>query len=269
MPPGFAEAVEAPPQGAVRSRPCARGPPGRGHAERSRRHRPPLGRRARSLATLTWSGAGSRRRPTGRAGGWATPTCIITWEEDSIRLATAPGLLHKESSRVRDRGDHTRHRPLVCEAIDTAARRYPYHDRRDDPPTLAGDASTPLSSSPSIWGDMRSSLPRAGPGAPGRKPAGATLKEREGLPDGPPPQEARPPGILPPRSTPVRTIRGSPTPPRGHRTPGELDQEHRATRQPARDTAFKAARDTPSSPHSRPHSQSPLAYRRPNASSTR
>ena len=34
----------------------------------------------------------------------------------------------------------------------------------------------------------------------------------------------------------------------GHRTQGEDDQEHRATRQAARDTAFRAVRDTPSSP---------------------
>ena len=41
-------------------------------------------------------------------------------------LATVPGLLHEESSRVRDWGDNTWHRPLVCEAIDMAARRCPY-----------------------------------------------------------------------------------------------------------------------------------------------
>ena len=50
---------------------------------------------------------------------------------------------------------------------------------------------------------------------PGRKPAGAALKEREGLSDGPPPQEARPSGILPPRSSPVHTIRNDSTPPWG------------------------------------------------------
>ena len=37
----------------------------------------------------------------------------------------------------------------------------------------------------------------------------------------------------------------------GHRTQGEVDQEHRATRQAARDTAFRAVRDTPSSPNRR------------------
>ena len=34
----------------------------------------------------------------------------------------------------------------------------------------------------------------------------------------------------------------------GHRTQGEADQEHRAARQAARDTAFRAVRDTPGSP---------------------
>ena len=53
----------------------------------------------------------------------------------------------------------------------------------------------------------------------------------------------------------------------GHRTQGEADQDHRASGQAARDTTFRAVRDTPGSPLSRPHSQSPLAYRRPNASS--
>ena len=60
----------------------------------------------------TWSGAGSRRQQAGRAGGWATPTCIRTWE-GFVYLATVPGLLHEESSRVRDWGDSTRHR-LRC-----------------------------------------------------------------------------------------------------------------------------------------------------------
>ena len=52
-------------------------------------------------------------------------TYIRTWE-GFVYLATVPGLLHEESSRVRDWGDNTRHRPLACEAIDMAARRCPY-----------------------------------------------------------------------------------------------------------------------------------------------
>ena len=55
-------------------------------------------------------------------------------------------------------------------------------------------------------GSRSSPSGRAGPGragrVPGRKPAGATLKEREGLSDGPPPQEARPSEILPPQADP-------------------------------------------------------------------
>ena len=46
-----------------------------------------------------------------------------------ICLATVAGLLYQEGGRVRHWGDHTRHRPLVCEAIDMAARRRP--TRRD------------------------------------------------------------------------------------------------------------------------------------------
>ena len=42
-----------------------------------------------------------------------------------ICLATVAGLLYQEGGRVRHWGDHTRHRPLVCEAIDMAARRCP------------------------------------------------------------------------------------------------------------------------------------------------
>ena len=37
----------------------------------------------------------------------------------------------------------------------------------------------------------------------------------------------------------------------GHRTQGEADQEHRAARQAARDTAFRAVQGTPSSPNRR------------------
>ena len=35
----------------------------------------------------------------------------------------------------------------------------------------------------------------------------------------------------------------------GYRTPNEVEEEHRATRQAARDTAFRAVRDTPGSPN--------------------
>ena len=184
---GARRGVETSPE-AVRTRPCA--PRARQAAQPRRKDPapPPPGRRARARAP-TWSGAGSRRRPAGSEVGGRY---YVYPHLGGIRVpGDRPRLLHEESSRVRDWGDNTRHRPLVCEAIDMAARRCPHTTGGDGIPldsTPAGGASTPPSSSPSIWGDMRSTLPRAGPECagrvPGRKSAGATLKEREGLSDG-------------------------------------------------------------------------------------
>ena len=79
---------------------------------------------------------------------------------------------------------------------------------------------------------MRSSLPRAGPGCagtmPGQKSAGATLKERKSPRRWCTPQEARPSGILPPRSSPVHTIRNDFTPPWGT---GRPTRSRRSTEQ--------------------------------------
>ena len=108
VPPGFAEAVETPPRGGGAHPPCARarqaaapprgpsatappGPPGpESHAPaRSGRGLPP---------------------PASRENRWVGDIHLHPHPgRDPIRLATAPGLLHEESSRVRDRG--TRHQP--------------------------------------------------------------------------------------------------------------------------------------------------------------
>ena len=102
---GARRGVETTP-GGVRTRPCApracqaaATPKGPGATI------PAAGPGARAP---TWSGAGSRRQPAGRAGGWATSTCIITWEGLDL-LGDRCWLLHEESSRVRDWGDSTRH----------------------------------------------------------------------------------------------------------------------------------------------------------------
>ena len=133
-------------------------------------------------------------------------------------LATVPGCCTKKAVGYAI-GATTRGTDSVMRGDRYGGPQVPAHDRRAGIPPQAGGASTPPSNSPSIWGDMRSTLPRAGPECagrvPGRKSAGATLKEREGLSDGPPPQEARPSGILPPRSSPVHTIRNNSTPPWG------------------------------------------------------
>ena len=74
---------------------------------------------------------------------------------------------------------------------------------------------------PGTSGDAEHAPRWEGPGcagrAPGRKPAGATLKERQSPPDGPPPQEAGPPGIPPPRPSPAHDHR------RPHPAPGAQD----------------------------------------------
>lgn len=62
------------------------------------------------------------------------------------------------------------------------------------------------------------------------------------LTDGPPPQEARPPGIPPPGRARY-TIANDPAP--GHRTRGEADQEHRTTRRTARNTLSKLSKTRP------------------------
>ena len=90
-----------------------------------------------------------------------------------------PRLLHEESSRVRDWGDNMR-TDLICEAIDMAVRRCPYTTGETILLPRAGTASTPPSSSPGTWKATALALRRAGPGCagrvPGRKSAGATLK---------------------------------------------------------------------------------------------
>ena len=69
-----------------------------------------------------------------------------------------------------------------------AARRYPYTTGETILLPRAGAASTPPSSSATTWRATALALRWAGPGCagrvPGRKSAGATLKEREGLSDG-------------------------------------------------------------------------------------
>ena len=151
-------------------------------------------------------------------------------------------------------------RPRAAPAPGVRGDRYggpqvPVHDRRDGIPldsTRAGAASTPPPSSPGTWRATALAPRWAGPGCagrvPGRKPAGATLKEREGLSDGPPPQEPRPPGIPPPRSTPVHTIRDSSTPPRG--------TGHRA--RPTRSTEQQD--NQPETPLSKPSETHPAAH---------
>ena len=76
----------------------------------------------------------SRLAGGGSEAGGRHPPVPAPGEEGSICLATAPGLLHEESSRGRHWDDHARHRLLVCEAIDMAARRRPHTTGGDDPP---------------------------------------------------------------------------------------------------------------------------------------
>ena len=94
-------------------------------------------------------------------------TCIRTWE-GLVYLATVLDCCTKKVVGYA-MADNMR-TDLICEAIDMAARRYPYTTGETILLPRAGAASTPPSSSPSIWGDMRSSLPRAGPGCAGTMP---------------------------------------------------------------------------------------------------
>ena len=94
-------------------------------------------------------------------------TYIRTWE-GFVYLATVPGCCTKKAVGYA-MADNMR-TDLICEAIDMAARRCPYTRGETILLPRTGGASTPPSSSPSIWGDMRSSLPRAGPGCAGTMP---------------------------------------------------------------------------------------------------
>lgn len=110
---------------------------------------------------------------------------------------------------------------------------------------------TPSPSLPTTRRAAELALRWEGPGCaervPGRKPAGATLKEREGLSDGPHRKKQDRPGCrLPGRAR--HTSQTQPHSAPGHRTQDEADQKHRVTRQTARDTPFKTARDTLGSP---------------------
>ena len=98
----------------------SQGPPGRSHAERTRRHRP--GRRARARAP-TWSGGTSP--PTGRESRWVGDiTYIRTWE-GFVYLATVPGCCTKKAVGYAIGATTCAPTPL-CEAIDMAAHRCPH-----------------------------------------------------------------------------------------------------------------------------------------------
>ena len=117
--------------------------------------------------------------------------------------------------------DITRHRPLVCEAIDMAVRRRPHTTGGDDPPrpgpAAPWHASAQLADHPEDHG--------------ARPPGGQDQGVLGGRPGGsrraPPSRNERAyqmahhhkkqdhPRYCPLRPSPVHTIRDSPTPPRG------------------------------------------------------
>ena len=108
---------------AVRTRPCA--PRARQAARprrKARRHRlRPPGPGARAP---TWSsGTPAADRP-GRAGGWATSTCIRTRGGTRSAWRPLPAAAPRKQSGTRLGRQHAAPSPL-CEAIDMAARRCP------------------------------------------------------------------------------------------------------------------------------------------------
>ena len=171
---------------------------------------------------LPVSGAGSRRRPAGRAGGRAISTCTRT--RGGARSAWRPpqGCCTRDVVGLCHGGHHAAPAPGV-RGDRHGGPQAPAHDRgrRSTPPRTRGTPARLRPARRPPGGPRSSPSGRAGPGragrAPGRKPAGATLKEREGLSDGPPPQEARPSGTPPPfRPSPeqARNTRSETAPPR-------------------------------------------------------
>ena len=126
--------------------------------------------------------------PTGRESRWVGDiTYIRTWE-GIVYLATVPGCCTKKAVEYAIGATARGTESVICEAIDMAARRYPYTTGETILLPQAGAASTPPSSSATTWRATALALRWAGPGCagrvPGRKSADATLKEREGLSDG-------------------------------------------------------------------------------------
>ena len=192
------------------------------HAERTRRHRPGRG-----------PGLAPRPGPAGlhrqQAGSEVGGRYHLYPHLGGVRVpGDRPRLLHQENSRVRDWGDNTWHRPLVCdlicEAIDMAARRCPYtrgetvfHSDRGCQYT-----SEQLARHLESYG-IRPSVGRTGvcwdnawAEVGGCDPQGTRGSIRWCIP-----QEARPSGILPPGSS-WNTIRNDSTPPWGTGRPTRL-----------------------------------------------
>ena len=200
----------------------------------------PLGRRARSLTPRPGPGAGSRRQPAGRAGGRATPTCIRTRGGTRSAWRPPPGCCTKKAVGYAI-GATTRGTGPWCTRPSTqrpaGARRG--ETRRSTPPRTRG---TPVHLRPARRppGEPRHSpsgragLGRAGR-APGRKPAGA---RPQGTTEPTPIAHHKKqdhPGHRPPQADPgTHKSDTAPPHPRGHRTPGEADQDHRTTEQQAK-----------------------------------
>ena len=227
---GARRGVETSPGGGARTSCAPRVWRPHSHAERTRRHRPGRGPGARAP---TWSGGTSP--PTGRESRWVGDiTYIRTWE-GFVYLAAVPGCCTKKAVGYVIGATTCAPSPL-CEAIDMAARGCPYTTGETILLPRAGAASTPPSSSATTWRATALALRWAGPGCagrvPGRRSAGATLKERESLSDGVSRKKQGHPGYcLPGRAGTHDQKR--PHSALGHRTQGEVHQEHRATRQAA------------------------------------
>ena len=145
-----------------------------------------------------------------------------------------PRLLHEESSRVRDGGQHAHRLRCARRSIWRPAGARTRQERRYS--TRTGGASTPPSSSPGTWRATALALRWAGPGCagtmPGRKSAGATLKNERVYQM-----------VYPTRSKAIRDTASQVEPGThdqkrlhsalGYRTPNEVEEEHRAVRQAA------------------------------------
>ena len=194
-------------RGTVRTRPCV--PRARQAAAPPKGPAPPLpGRRARgSRPDLVRRG--SRRQQARDEVGGRYPPVSEPGEEGSICLTTVPGLLHQEGGRLRHWGDHARHRPLVCEAIDMAARRCPtrrdktiFHPApgRGSPARLRPARQAPEGLRHSSFGGQDRGVLGGCPGG-GRRVRPS--KERKSPRQWCTPPDARPSTTLPPGSSPV------------------------------------------------------------------
>ena len=246
---GARRGVETTPGGGAHPPVREQGPPGRGHAERTRRHRPraagPRGSRPDQVRR-------GLPPPASRESRWVGDIHLYPHPGGLDLPGDRPRLLHEESSRGRHWGDSTRHRPPGVRGDRYGGPQTPAHDRGRRYSTRFHSGRGCQYTSAQLADHLESHGTRSSVGRTGVRWTGARTEA-----GGRDPQGTRGPirWSTTARTKAIRDTASQVEPGThdqrqlhsalGHRTQGEADQEHRAARQAARDTTFRAVRDTP------------------------